>query len=114
MHFSTHFILRIERGVSIYNKFKKTRFTDKSQKLFDKIPKAPKSKKSSANLPKIDVKKETIAALRTIDYARLREYNITHLLKSELTSYPLFLTEDGLLKKPNPKSELFQEIEKKT
>ena len=60
---------------------------------------------------KIDVKKETISAIRSIDYARLRDYSIDELLKFELTSTAFFLMKDGYLRK-STKSELAKEIEK--
>ena len=60
---------------------------------------------------KIDVKKEKISAIRSIDYARLRDYSIAELLKFELTSTAFFLMKDGYLRK-STKSELAKEIEK--
>ena len=65
---------------------------------------------SSAN-KKIDIKKETISAVRNIDYARLRDYSIAELLRYELTSTAFFLMKDGYLGK-SKKSELVREIEK--
>ena len=108
----TKFLLGcLERGSSLYEGFKKTRLVDKSLNLFDKIPKSRKSKKLSTKLSKVDVKKETVVAIKSIENAR--KCSISELLKCELTSYPLFLTENGNLRKSTQKSELLNEIEAK-
>ena len=60
---------------------------------------------------KIDIKKETISAIRNIDYARLRKYSIHKLLHYELKSTSFFLTKDRFLRK-STKSDLTREIEK--
>ena len=89
----------IKQGKERYDEYKKDRLENKTKKLFDKIPHSKKSRKSSSTNQKIDKKKEIIAATRSIDYARLRQYNISSLLEYELTSIPFFLTKDGYLKK---------------
>ena len=53
---------------------------------------------------KVDIKKETAIALRTIDYARNREYNISDLLKYELTNLSIF---------PDWEGHIFEESTKK-
>lgn len=55
---------------------------------------------------------ETAHALRLIDIARCRGYDINYLLSYELTSTSLFLTRNGFLTKPE-KSQLVHELEKK-
>ena len=69
-------------------------------------------RKKSATTKKADVKKETISAIRNIDYSRERNYSISDLLGYELRSTSFFLTQDRFLRK-SPKSELAREIEKK-
>ena len=85
----------------------------KTKKLFGKIPKVFKKGKYALKTDKhIDTQIETVNALRHIEYARLRNYNISELLSYELTTVPLYLTKDGFLRK-SPKSELTRLIEKK-
>ena len=81
------------------------------KKLFDPIQKINKTKRVSLASKEIDVKKETISAIHSIDYARLRDYSIAELLKFELTSTAFLLMKDGYLRK-STKSELAKEIEK--
>ena len=50
------------------------------------------------------VNKETLSFLRTIDIARLREYDLQVLLQYEITSCSFYLTKNGNLRK-SPKSE---------
>ena len=107
----------VERGEEAYETFRKTRFEEKSHKLFDPIPKmhAGLKRKKSKNVT-VDAQRETCDALHYIDIARDRGYSIAHLLIFELTSRPtgtsLYLTKDRFLRKSN-KSELTKAIEKK-
>ena len=57
-----------------------------------------------------DIKKETVKAIKLIDYARLREYPLQKLLTYELTTTSFSLTKDGFLCK-SAKSELARKIE---
>ena len=110
----TSFLLAcVKAGEDNYNRFREARLIDKKEKLFDPITKVRKMRKNSATTKKADVKKETISAIRNIDYSRERNYSISDLLCYELTSTSFFLTQDGFLRK-SPKSELAREIEKKT
>ena len=103
----------ITRRKEPYSDFKTTRLQDKSKKLFDPINKSFKQSKASVTPRKVDIKKETITALKLIiDYARLRNYDIRELLCHELTSTSFFLMQDGYLRKPT-KSEFSREIEHK-
>ena len=63
-------------------------------------------------LVEIDIDKESLAALKHIDYARVRSYCVQRLLTYELADTSYFLTKDEFLRKPE-KSELVREIEKK-
>ena len=60
----------------------------------DTIPKTRRSKKSKEKDAKLDVKKETVAFMRNVDYVRLRGFNIRNL-QYELTSTSFFLTKDS-------------------
>ena len=64
----------VQRGTSLYEDFKKTRFEDKSLNLLDKIPKSRKSKKLSSKLPKVDVKKKL---LRQSSQSSMHGYEIS-------------------------------------
>ena len=101
----------LENGKAAYNEFISSRLQDKTVQLFDRIPKMRKKDGMTNITKKIDVKKETINVLRTVDCARLRNYDIQELLQYELTSTSFFLTKDENLRKTT-KSELMQELEK--
>ena len=57
------------------------------------------------------MKKESLNLLKQVDIAGLRGYDIQELLKHEIMDTMLYLTKDGMLRKPH-KSELAQEIKK--
>ena len=101
----------IKNREECYDDYRTTRLLNKTKKLFVPIQKINKTKRVSLASKKIDVKKETISAIRSNDYARLRDYSIAELLKFELTSTAFFLMKDGYLRK-STKSELAKEIEK--
>ena len=109
---SSFLLACVKTGEDNYNRLRKARLTDKKEKLFDPITKVCKMLKNSATTKKADVKKETISAIRNIDYSRERNYSISDLLCYELTSTSFLLTQDGFFRK-SPKSELASEIEKK-
>ena len=100
----------LEDGEKSYSKYRTERLVEKTQKLLDTIKKPATKKKTRTKEKKIDVKKENNAALKYIEYARMRDYDVANLLKFELTSVPLFLVKDDLLRK-SVKSELIKEIE---
>ena len=79
--------------------------------MFDSIPKVRSTSQSHNRKKTFDVKKETIAFIRTVDYARLRRYNIQDLLCYEVTNTSFYLTKEDSLRK-SPKFELAQEIKK--
>ena len=81
----------VRREEESYSNFRTTRLLNKTNKLFDPIQKINKIKKMSSASKKIDIKKETISAIPSIDYARLRDYCVAELLSYELTSTALFL-----------------------
>ena len=83
----------------------------KTAGLFDTIPKSRRLENIATRRPKYDIKKETVASIRNIDYARLRNYDIKILIQYELTSTSFYLTKDSYLRMPQ-KYELGQEIRK--
>lgn len=107
---SSEFLLScVKKGEESYEKFVVERMDEKSVKLFEKIPKSQSGKKKSKVRKAIDVRKETVNFVRTIDYARLRQLDVSDLLKYEITPTSFYLTKDGELRK-SPKSELTREL----
>ena len=47
--------------------------------------------------------------LRTVDYARVRGFDLRSMLKSEISTTSFYLTKDGYIRKPN-KAELSAEL----
>ena len=92
-------------GEESYQNFKKERLDEKTKDLFNTIPKSNKIKKVLVATKSINIKKETIKALKYIDYDRLRTFDLAELLKFELTKTSLYLTKDNSLRKPK-KSDL--------
>ena len=83
---------------------------EKSQKLFDTIPKTRKTVSNKNDKQgRVDIKKETIHFMRTIDQARLRSYCIDDLLSYEIIPTSFYLTKDNYLRK-GTKSELGKEL----
>lgn len=109
---SSRFYLNcLANGKEAYENFKEERLEKKSKKLFDTIPKTRSTRQTAKKSKTPDVKKETIDFLCTIDYARLRQFNVEELLSYEIGSTSFYLTKDGSLRK-SPKSELAREIKK--
>ena len=69
--------------------FRNKKSPQEKKPLFDTIPK-PRKLTSEMKVVKADIKKETIAAGRSIDYARERRYDIRKLLTYELASTSFF------------------------
>ena len=101
-----------ESGKAAYEKFIDERFSRKSKKLFDVIPKTKTIGRKDALSKPLDVQKQNVQALKYIDYARLRLYEIRKLLKYELAPVSLYLTKDNKLRKPD-KHELTNLLEAK-
>ena len=101
----------IDIGEVAYRDFHKSRLELKTSGLFDTIPKSRQIKEIATQTAKYDLKKETVAFIRNVDHARVRNYDIDILLQYELTSTFFYLTKDSNLRKPNT-SELGHEIRK--
>jgi len=99
----------IEIGEKEYLTYKEQRLEKKTIKLFDTIQNV-KLQEKTRSLKKVpDVAKETLSFLRTIDVARLRQYDLQTLLQYELTSCSFYLTKDGNLRK-SAKADLAKEL----
>ena len=101
-----------ESGKAAYEKFIDKRFSRKSKKLFDVIPKIKTIGRKDTLSKPLDVQKQNVKALKYIDYAHLRLYEIRKLLKYELAPVSLYLTKDNELRKPD-KHELTNLLEAK-
>ena len=88
-----------EYGRKAYEKFVDEHFSKKSKKFLDFIPKRKiRSGKQTPAKP-LDVQKQNVKALKYIDSARLRMYEIRKLLRYELSLVSLYLTRDNKLRK---------------
>lgn len=108
---STHLLNCIQIGEKLHNQFRKERFEEKSLGILEPIKKLQKLA-SALKSKEVNVDKETAHALRLIDIARCRGYDIKHLLSYELTCTSLFLTRNGFLSKSD-KSQLVHLLESK-
>ena len=79
----------LTEGKTAYDKFRHERLDTKSAQLFDTITKTQTCSKKVKVWKAPDVKQETINFLRTVDYARLRDFGVMSLLTHEVatTSY---------------------------
>ena len=101
----------LEMGEATYREFYQSWLVEKTEKLFDTIPKTRKAHKPEKATTNVDLNKETISFMRNIDYARLRNFSIKTLLQYELTSTSFYLIKDGYPRKPD-KAELAAQIRK--
>ena len=99
-------------GQAVYEKFIDERFSGKSKKLFDVIPKLKTIGRKDTLIKPLNVQKQHVKALKYIDYARLRLYEIRKLLKYELAPVSLCLTKGNKVIKPD-KHELTNLLEVK-
>ena len=103
----------ISDGDKAYNDFVKSRLESHQKQLFDVIPKTMNKTILSTKKKNVDVHLETTKALRYIDFARARGYDLSSVFKCELSEIPFFLVKDGILRKCDNKSELERTIEGK-
>ena len=100
-------------GEQQHTKFVESRLASKKVKLFETIKRnsqVGKDLMEIGRLKQMDPKIETITAMKCIEYANFRQYNLTELLRYEITPTAFFLLDkDGYMKKPN-KSELSRDL----
>ena len=70
----------------MYSELKSSQHDEKIVKLFDPITKTKVEMKSDELEKALNINKEKLAFMRTIDFARLTGYNPDFLLHHELTS----------------------------
>ena len=80
-----------------------------SAKLFDTIPKRRPPCKKGKLWKAPDIKEETLNFLRTVDYARLQDFDVEYVLTHETVATSYYLTKDEELQK-SPKSEFAREL----
>ena len=103
----------IPNGNNAYNNFVVSRFKSHQKQLFDIIPKAMGKTITSSKKKNVDIHQETTKALRYIDFARARNYDLSRLFKCELSEILFFLVKDGNLRKGDNKNELERALEGK-
>ena len=106
---SSFFLNCFSEGKVAYEKLKKKRLEIKSTKLFDTIPKSRSSFKNGKPWKAPDIKEETVNFLRTVDYARIRGFDVEYLLTHGIVATSYYLAKDGQLPK-SPKSEFAREL----
>ena len=77
--------------------------------MFNTVPKSRPSFKKGKPWKAPDIKEETVNFLRTVDYARIRGFDVEYLLTHEIVATSYYLTKDGQLRK-SPKSEFAREL----
>ena len=104
------FILNcFSEGKVAYEKFTEERLEIKSTKLFDTILKSRASFKKGKPWKAPTIEEETVTFLRTVDYARLRGFNLEYLMTHEIVATSYYLTKDEELRK-SPKSKFAREL----
>ena len=102
--------LNVPEKVKASNNFVKSRLVSHQKQLFDVIPKAM-SKNNSTMKTNADIHLETTKALRYIDFAIARDYDLSCAFKNELSEFLFFFVKDGILRKCDNKSELERALE---
>ena len=77
--------------------------------MFDTIPRSRSSFEKEKPWKAPDIKEETVNFLRTVDYSRLRGFDVEYLLTRDIVATSYYLTKDRELRK-SPKSEFAREL----
>ena len=102
--------LYVPENVKASSNFVKSQLVSHQKQLFDVIPKAT-SRNNSTTKTNVDIHLETTKALRYIDFARARDYDLSCVFKNELSEFPFFLVKDGILRKCDNEGELERALE---
>ena len=98
-----HNISCIVKGTSLFENFRKDRLQTRDVLLFDRLKRCGPSKTVTHKVDHkvYDIEKETLLAMRYVEYAYCRDFPLKELLATEITSKPFFLVDkEGRLKKP--------------
>ena len=101
---SSSFILNsFSEGKVAYEKFRNERLEIKSTKLFDTTPKSTSSFKKGKPWKAPDIKEETVNFLLTVNYLRLRGFDVEYLLY--MKSWPLHIISQKMENYKNPQNQ---------
>ena len=98
----------VEQGEMLYKQFAETRLIEHSKSLFDTVTKETKKETVSSSDKRVHIEKENVKALKYIDTARTRNFDVQELLTYELSKQPRYLTKE---KASDGKSQLPRAIE---
>ena len=104
-----HLLNSVEQGETLHKQFVETRLIEHSKSLFDTVTKRNKNEPGSSSDKPVDIEKENVRALKYIDIARARDFDVEKLLTYELSKQPRHLTEE---KASDGKNQLARAIEK--
>ena len=96
-------------GEAAYAEFRELRLDKKTVKLLETIKRTTITTTTIENRKLPDINKETQPFMKTIDIARVRNYNLATHLQHELSSNSFYLTSKGGLRK-SEKAELLREL----
>lgn len=107
-----------EKSAELYETFRTERFITKERAIFDTIHrnnvktfKSNKVVKGTGQPKEKDIKQQLAEAQKIFDVARIRNYDVKHLLKYDLVETSYLFDGEGMMVKPN-KSDLCDELEK--
>ena len=98
----------VEQGEMLYKQFAETRLIEHSKSLFDTVTKETKKETVTSSDKRVHIEKENVKALKYIDTARTRNFDVQELLTYELSKQPRYLTKE---KASDGKSQLPRAIE---
>ena len=86
-----------EQGEMLYKQFVETRLIEHSKSLFDTLTKRNKKEPVSSSDKPVDIAKENVKALKYIDIAGTRNFDVEEFLTYELSKQSRYLTKKKLL-----------------
>ena len=94
-NFKIEYLLNsVEQGETLYKQFVETRLIEHSKSLFYTLTKRNKKEPVSSIDKSVDIEKENVKALKCIDIARKRDFDIDELLTYELSKQSRYLTKE--------------------
>ena len=96
--FTIEYLLNsVEQGEMLYKQFVETRLIEHSKSLFDTLTKRNKKEPVGSSDKPVDIEKDNVKALKYIDIAGTRNFNVEEFLTYELSKQPRYLTKKKLL-----------------
>ena len=94
-NFKIEYLLNsVEQGETLYKQFVETRLIEHSKSLFDTLTKRNKKEPVSSSDKPVDTEKENVEALKYIDIARTKNFEVEELLTYGLSKQPQYLTKE--------------------